>query len=199
MHDFLFADGPNWWQNSWLLGGLIVGGLVLLVLLLACARFLRWWIQSQLAGAGIGFFALIRMELLKLDPGLIVREKIRLVQAGIKEVSTEELEAHVLAKGDVTRVALALIAARKAGTALSWRTAADRDLSGEDPAALVPPRVPELRDRFGRVVARLQPAGAVDFGDRCVEALADGADVEAGAWVRCVGVKEGRVLVRPTE
>jgi len=62
---------------------------------------------------------------------MIVRQKIALVQAGVK-VSTQEMEAHYLSRGNVPKTATAVIAAHKAGMDLPWRTAAAIDLAGRD-------------------------------------------------------------------
>src|SRR5919199_1470124 len=62
---------------------------------------------------------------------MIVRQKIALVQAGVK-VNTEDLEAHYLARGNVPKTATAVIAAHKAGMDLPWKTAAAIDLAGRD-------------------------------------------------------------------
>jgi uncharacterized protein YqfA (UPF0365 family) len=53
------------------------------------------------------------------------------VQAGVK-ISTEELEAHYLARGNVPKTSTAVIAAHKAGMDMSWKTAAAIDLAGRD-------------------------------------------------------------------
>src|SRR6187397_896486 len=62
---------------------------------------------------------------------MIVVQKIALVQAGVK-VTTEDLESHYLARGNVPKTATAVIAAHKAGLDLPWRTAAAIDLAGRD-------------------------------------------------------------------
>ena len=114
--------------------GLVVGGVlfvVLLILVLIFFSFLRLWIQSLLAGARVGIVDMVRMKLLNIDYGMIVRQKIALVQAGIK-VATQEMEAHVLSRGNVPKVSAAVIAAHKAGLDLSWRIAAAIDLAGRD-------------------------------------------------------------------
>src|SRR6185295_14988303 len=93
--------------------------------------FLRLWIQCLLTGARIGIWDLIGMKLRNVDYGMIVRQKISLVQAGVK-VSTQEMEAHYLSRGNVPKTATAVIAAHKAGIELPWRTAAAIDLAGRD-------------------------------------------------------------------
>ena len=74
---------------------------------------------------------MIRMKLLKLDYTTIVRLNIALVKAGLK-VTTQEMEAHILSRGNVQKVVGAVIAAHKAGMDLPWRVAAAIDLAGRD-------------------------------------------------------------------
>jgi uncharacterized protein YqfA (UPF0365 family) len=71
------------------------------------------------------------MRLGKVDYAMIVRQKIALVQAGVK-VSTADLESHYQSRGNVPKVATAVIAAHKAGMDLPWKTAAAIDLAGRD-------------------------------------------------------------------
>src|SRR6516165_2744234 len=95
---------------------LIVGGVALVVFLVVVFvffNFVQLWIQSLLTGAGIGIVDMIRMKLCRVDYTLIVQQKIALVQAGVK-ITTQEMEAHFLSKGDVKKVARAVIAAHKA-------------------------------------------------------------------------------------
>jgi uncharacterized protein YqfA (UPF0365 family) len=129
----LFADSDFLSANTiWLvLGG--VAAIVFLVFVVVCFSFLRLWIQSWLASAKIGFVDMIRMKLLNVDYSMIVRQKIALVQAGVK-ATTQEMEAHALSKGNayVPKVAAAVIAAHKAGMDLPWKTAAAIDLAGRD-------------------------------------------------------------------
>src|SRR4051794_13059741 len=99
MNWLLFAaNGQEFWQNPWLWGSFLVGGVILLIFLFVVFSFLNLWIQCWLTGADVSIFAMIRMKLTKLDPAMIVREKIKLVQAGVREVTTQELESHALAK-----------------------------------------------------------------------------------------------------
>ena len=62
------------------------------------------------------------MSFRKANPNIIVRSKIMAYQAGLSEkdgMTTRALEAHYLAGGNVPRVVGALIAAHRAGIALS--------------------------------------------------------------------------------
>src|SRR5438046_2843576 len=122
----------NWLGENGLL--LLVGGVIfffLLFFLVIFFSFLRLWIQCLLTGARIGIWDLVGMKLRNVDYSMIVRQKIALVQAGVK-VSTQEMEAHYLARGNVPKVATAVIAAHKAGMDMPWRVAAAIDLAGRD-------------------------------------------------------------------
>ena len=91
----LFAQipgGGEWLDtNKWMLIG---GGVILLVgifFLVIFISFLRLWMQCFLTGAKISIWDLIGMKLPNVDYGMIVRQKISLVQAGVK-VSTQAME-----------------------------------------------------------------------------------------------------------
>jgi uncharacterized protein YqfA (UPF0365 family) len=116
----------NW---HWIVGAVLV--LFFLFFFIIFMSFLRLWIQCFLTSAKIGIFDLVGMKLRNVDYGMIVRQKISLVQAGVK-VSTQELEAHYLSRGNVPKTAAAVIAAHKAGIDLPWRIAAAIDLAGRD-------------------------------------------------------------------
>ena len=121
-----------WWEGKeiWLILGaiLLLVGIFFLVIFFS---FLRLWIQCFLTGAKISILDLIGMKLRNVDYSMIVRQKIALVQAGVR-VSTQDMEAHYLARGNVPKTATAVIAAHKAGFDLDWRRAAAIDLAGRD-------------------------------------------------------------------
>jgi len=56
-----------------------------------------------------------------------------------------------------------------------------------------------LRSKFGRALSDLRPSGVVDFSGKRIDAITEGMMVPAGAWVRCIDVKAGRVLVREVD
>lgn len=56
-----------------------------------------------------------------------------------------------------------------------------------------------LRGRYARAMSDLRPAGAAEFDGRRIDVITEGMMVTAGDWVRCVEVKAGKVVVRPTE
>jgi uncharacterized protein YqfA (UPF0365 family) len=131
----LFAQGPNlgvFGEYPWLWAVLAVVLLLILFMVFVFFSFLQLWIQCFLTGARVGFLDMIRMKLCKVDYAMVVRQKIALVQAGIPEVTTQEMEAHVLSRGRLEKVVRAVIAARKARMKLDWGTAAAIDLAGRD-------------------------------------------------------------------
>ena len=56
-----------------------------------------------------------------------------------------------------------------------------------------------LRGRYGRAASDLRPSGVVDFDGKRIDAISEGVMVQVGAWVRCIDVKAGRVLVRQVD
>jgi uncharacterized protein YqfA (UPF0365 family) len=120
----------NEYAWAWIIGAifLVIIGIIFLLIFFS---FIRLWVQSLLTGAGIGMMNLVGMKLRNVDYAMIVRQKIALVQAGVR-VTTEDLEAHYLARGNVPKTATAVIAAHKAGIDLPWKTAAAIDLAGRD-------------------------------------------------------------------
>jgi uncharacterized protein YqfA (UPF0365 family) len=128
----LFAQGQNWSPGTTILVVLgIVGVLVGLVIVWILFSYFQIWLQAYLTDAHVSFPRLIGMHFRKVDYAMIVRQKIALVQAGVK-IENDELEAHYLARGNVPKVAAAVIAAHKAGIDLPWRIGAAIDLAGRD-------------------------------------------------------------------
>ena len=131
MFHSLLAQANSGVPNALYLVLIIFALLVAIFMVVIFFSFIRLWIQSLLTGANISIFDLVGMKLRNVDYGMIVRQKIALVQAGVK-VTTEDLEAHYLARGNVPKTATAVIAAHKAGMDLPWKTAAAIDLAGRD-------------------------------------------------------------------
>ncbi|HVS09855.1 MAG TPA: flotillin-like protein FloA [Planctomycetota bacterium] len=112
--------------------GLILLGLFLLVFLVVFMRYANLYIRSILTRAGVGLFDMFAMSLRRVNPAAIVNARVMLVQARVEGVDKRDLEAHLLAGGNVERVVLAMIAADRAGIELNFRTAASIDLAGRD-------------------------------------------------------------------
>jgi len=89
------------------------------------------WISALASGISVGIFTLIGMRLRRVIPSRIVNPLIKARKAGI-DLSTNQLEGHYLAGGNVDRVVNALIAAERADIGLSFERAAAIDLAGRD-------------------------------------------------------------------
>ncbi|MCG3132627.1 MAG: hypothetical protein FLDDKLPJ_03490 [Phycisphaerae bacterium] len=118
--------------STWFVAVLVVAGLMGLTFLFLIGRFLNLWIQAFSSGAGVSMFNLIGMYLRKVDMRAITLAKIQLVKAKVKEISTNDLESHYLAGGNVIHVVNALIAADRAAIDLDWKKACAIDLAGRD-------------------------------------------------------------------
>lgn len=111
--------------------------LIILVLVLIGILFIfsfipvGLWISALAAGVRIGIFTLVGMRLRRVPPSKIVGPLIKADKAGI-EVSSDKLEAHYLAGGNVDRVVDALIAAARANIPLAFERAAAIDLAGRN-------------------------------------------------------------------
>ena len=114
---------------------IVIGAIIALVFLAVASRYFWLWIQAVMTGAKVGIYDLIGMLFRRVDARTIVRGKIMAVAAGIEDpdLTTQALEAHYLARGNVPQVIRALIAARKSRQiTLSFREAAAIDLAGRD-------------------------------------------------------------------
>ena len=93
--------------------------------------FLKVWVRALMSGARVSVASLVGMKLRRVPPSLIVDARIRLIKAGLS-LSTDMLEAHYLAGGDVINVVNGLIAADKASIELDFKQAAAINLAGRD-------------------------------------------------------------------
>jgi uncharacterized protein YqfA (UPF0365 family) len=75
---------------------------------------------------------LVIMRIRKIPPKLVTDGVINLHRAGLDFITSEELETHYLASGNVSNVVNALIAADKANIELDYKTATAIDLAGRD-------------------------------------------------------------------
>jgi uncharacterized protein YqfA (UPF0365 family) len=106
-------------------------GIVALVFIILFIKFFGLWFRALLSGAPVGIAKLIGMWIRKVSPSVIVDSRIMLKKAGIP-IDTDLLETHYLARGNVFRVAMALVAANKANIPLNFQRAAAIDLAGRD-------------------------------------------------------------------
>ena len=120
-------EGFGMWV--WIL--IVIAGLFAFGFLMLFFRFFGLWFRALLSGAHVGLGRLIGMWLRHVNPGVIVDSRIMLSKAGI-DVSSDMLETHFLARGDVMKVSRALVAANKANIPLPFQRAAAIDLAGRD-------------------------------------------------------------------
>ena len=109
---------------------LLLGFIVFATLVILYFVPVGMWIQG-IVSLGIGrirIVDLIRMRLRKISPRLVTDGVINLHKAGLASISTDMLETHYLAGGNVQNIVSALIAADKANIPLPFETATAIDL-----------------------------------------------------------------------
>lgn len=114
----------------------ILWGIIILVAVIVVAVFFRYvplglWVNARASGAPVRIISLIGMRFRRISPQKIVNSYIKARKAGL-QITTDMLETHLLAGGNVERVINALISAKQAGINLSFTTACAIDLAGRD-------------------------------------------------------------------
>ena len=112
----------------------MLGVIIFIVLTILYFVPIGMWIQG-IVSLGLGrirIVDLIRMRLRKISPRLVTDGVINLHKAGLTNISTDMLETHFLAGGNVLNIVSALIAADKANIPLPFETATAIDLAGRD-------------------------------------------------------------------
>jgi uncharacterized protein YqfA (UPF0365 family) len=89
------------------------------------------WITALFSGVRVGLMELVFMRIRKVPPRVIVESLITATKAGLK-LTSNELETHYLAGGNVPNVIRALISADKANIHLEFKQATAIDLAGRD-------------------------------------------------------------------
>ncbi|CAM3812269.1 flotillin-like protein FloA [Mesobacillus zeae] len=108
----------------------VVLGLILLGILFTFVPVMLW-VSALAAGVKVSIFTLIGMRLRRVIPSRVINPLIKAHKAGLN-VTTNQLESHYLAGGNVDRVVNALIAAHRANIELSFERTAAIDLAGRD-------------------------------------------------------------------
>ena len=152
---------------------IVIALIICVVLFAIISKFFNLWLQARVSGAPVSFFDLIGMWFRKVTPKTIVIARIQAIKAGLS-VTTNQLETHFLARGNVQRVVNALIAADRAKIDLPWDTACAIDLAGRDILEAVQTSVkPKVID-----------CPAVQTGRGTIDAVAkDGIQLKARARV----------------
>lgn len=108
----------------------VVLGIILLAVLFTFVPVMLW-ISALAAGVRVSIFTLIGMRLRRVIPSRVINPLIKAHKAGL-DVTTNQLESHYLAGGNVDRVVNALIAAQRANIELTFERSAAIDLAGRD-------------------------------------------------------------------
>lgn len=104
---------------------------ILLVVLFAAFVPLGLWISALASGVKIGVGDLIGMRLRRVAPKKIVMAMVKGTKAGLN-LNLNQVEAHLLAGGNVDSVVNALIAAERSNIELTFEQASAIDLAGRD-------------------------------------------------------------------
>lgn len=115
-----------------LIGFLIIFGFFMIVFMFMFASVAALWFRAFMSGAMVGPLQMVVMKLKKVNPQVIVDSRIMAVQAGLTGVTTNAMESHYLAGGNVPIIVRSLIAAHRAKIDLDWNTAAAIDLAGRN-------------------------------------------------------------------
>ncbi len=113
--------------------GITIAAVFIIILLIIFLRFVPvgLWVTAYFSGVKVGIGTLVGMRLRRVNPQRIIRPLIKATKAGLA-LSTNQLEAHFLAGGNVDRVIDALIASQRAEIDLEFEKAAAIDLAGRD-------------------------------------------------------------------
>jgi len=99
-----------------------------MIIVFVVFSFFNTWLKAMLSKAPVGFLNIIAMRLRGVPYGVVVDARITAVKAGV-ELTTDDLEAHYLAGGNLIPTVQAIIAAMKAGISLDWERACAIDLA----------------------------------------------------------------------
>ncbi|MCF6092832.1 flotillin-like protein FloA [Microaerobacter geothermalis] len=110
---------------------LIVGLIIIALSVFFTFVPIMLWISALASGVPVGIITLVGMRLRRVIPHRIVNPLIKARKAGL-DLTTNQLESHYLAGGNVDRVVDALIAAQRANIPLGFERAAAIDLAGRD-------------------------------------------------------------------
>lgn len=108
-----------------------IGGILVFLLLFLYFVPVNLWITAIFSNVKISILDLMFMRLRKVPPAIVVNALINATKAGLV-VTSNEIETHYLAGGNVNNVIRALISADKANIPLDFKAATAIDLAGRD-------------------------------------------------------------------
>lgn len=109
---------------------IVIGAIVALFIFLYVLP-VNLWFTAQLSGVRVSLLNLFLMRLRKVSPSLVVNAMITSTKAGLN-ITSNDIETHFLAGGNVNNVIKALISADKANIPLNFKLATAIDLAGRD-------------------------------------------------------------------
>ena len=115
---------------------LIIAGTFIFILFFLYFVPVNLWITAVFSNVKISILNLILMRLRKVPPSIVVNAMINSTKSGLN-ITTNEIETHFLAGGNVNNVIKALISADKANIPLTFKMATAIDLAGRDVADAV--------------------------------------------------------------
>ncbi len=116
--------------QTWIIIGIGLGALFAIWLIFYFIP-VGLWFKALVSGVRISLLQLVFMRWRKIPPSAIVNNLISSTKAGLR-LNRDEMEAHYLAGGNLTKVVNALISADKANMGLDFQTATAIDLAGRD-------------------------------------------------------------------
>ena len=117
-------------NNPGLIISLVIAGIFGLWLILYFVP-VGLWFTALVSGVKISLVKLVFMRWRKVPPSLVVNAMINATKAGLV-LTSDDLETHFLAGGNVKNVVNALISADKANIQLTFKSATAIDLAGRD-------------------------------------------------------------------
>jgi uncharacterized protein YqfA (UPF0365 family) len=115
-------------------GPMLIAAIVAILALMAMFFYfipISLWFTAYVSGVKVSILQLILMRIRKVPPSLIINAQINSVKAGLS-TTTNDLETHYMAGGNVNSVIKALISADKANIPLAFNLSAAIDLAGRD-------------------------------------------------------------------
>ena len=130
----LFADVPS--SVAYGIVAVLLG-VIMLVFVIVAGTYGNLWFQAYMSNAQVSLLRLVAMSFRQVNARTIVQSKIMAMQAGLGNdpvagITTQRLEAHYLAGGNVPGVIRAIIVAHRADIDLDFDRAAAIDLAGRD-------------------------------------------------------------------
>ena len=144
----------------------IVLCIILLVPFMIVLSFIKIWLQALSSGAKVSYFSLFGMWLRKVSPQMIVSARISAVQAGINELTTDQLESVYLVRrepDDLQTCVNGVIIAFKANLPLTFNDLQAHHFAGGHVGLLVQAMIAAHR---AKIALSFDVARAIDLAGR---------------------------------